>query len=166
VTEPPAKTAPARIDPAQLANPAGFLALGAGAGLAPRAPGTVGTLLGIPLVLVMPEHLGYYLGVLLVLCVVGVWCCSVCARRLGVHDHPGIVWDEIVGYAITMIGAPDGILPLVLGFALFRLFDILKPWPIGLIDRRVDGGLGIMADDVVAGVMAAVCLQSVWLFIG
>ncbi len=165
MTEPQTKTAVERVDLALLATPAGFLALGAGAGLSPRAPGTVGTLLGIPLVLVMPEQLGPYLGVLLVLSLVGVWCCSVCARMLAVHDHPGIVWDEIVGYAVTMIGAPSGVLPLVLGFVLFRLFDILKPWPISVIDRRVGGGLGIMADDLVAGVLAAVCLQSVWLFI-
>lgn len=155
-----------RISPKHLATPAGFLALGAGTGLAPKAPGTVGTLLGIPLVLVMPQSPWAYLLVLAALIVVGVWCCSVCAEALGAHDHPSIVWDEIVGYAVTMFAAPTGLVPLVLGFALFRLFDVVKPWPINLIDRRVHGGLGIMADDLLAGVMAAISLQLLLRVIG
>lgn len=144
---------------AALASVTGFLALGAGAGLSPKAPGTVGTVLGVPLVMLMPDSLLGYTVVLVALAVVGVWLCDVCARDLGVHDHPGIVWDEIVGYAVTMTAAPRGWLPLLLGFVLFRLFDILKPWPIRVADRRVHGGLGIMLDDLLAGVLAAVCLQ-------
>lgn len=147
------------IPPSALKSPAGFLALGGGAGLAPKAPGTVGTVLGIPLLLVMPMSLPAYLLVLLVLGGIGVWCCTVSARELGVHDHPGIVWDEIVGYLVTMIAAPREWLPIALGFVLFRVFDILKPWPIGPVDRQVHGGLGIMADDLIAGVFAAICLQ-------
>ena len=155
-----------RISPSALASLPGFLALGGGTGLAPKAPGTVGTLLGIPLVLLMPTSLPAYIAGLLVLIVVGVWCCSVSAKTLGVHDHPGIVWDEIVGFAVTMIAAPREILVFVLGFALFRVFDILKPWPIGPVDRRVHGGLGIMADDLIAGVFAALGLQLILHLIG
>lgn len=147
------------IPPRALATVPGFLALGGGVGLAPRAPGTVGTLVGIPVVLVMPSPLFAYGVVLIVLIALGVWVCGRCASDLGVHDHPGIVWDEIVGYAVTMIAVPPGGLSLLLGFALFRLFDILKPWPIGFIDRRVHGGLGIMLDDILAGVLACVCLH-------
>ena len=113
----------------------------------------------------MPTSLSGYLAVLLVLAVMGVWCCSVSAKMLGVHDHPGIVWDEIVGFAVTMIAAPRELLPIALGFVLFRVFDILKPWPIGPIDRRVHGGLGIMADDLIAGVFAALCLQAILLLV-
>ncbi len=155
----PVSKAPSKISVSALATPAGFLAIGAGTGLAPRAPGTVGTILGIPLVLVMPTALLPYLLVLGVLALVGIWCCDRCASELGVHDHPGIVWDEIVGYAVTMIAAPRGLFPLLLGFALFRLFDILKPWPISVLDARLQGGLGIMADDILAGVFAAIALQ-------
>ena len=78
---------------------------------------------------------------------------------LGVHDHSGIVWDEFAGFFITMIAAPQGWQWIVLGFALFRLFDIWKPWPIHIIDNKVQGGVGIMLDDVIAGVYALVVLQ-------
>ena len=144
---------------AVLAGPANFLALGAGLGLAPRAPGTFGTLLGIPLLFLMPPSLAGYLAVLLVLSVIGVWCCHQCAQDLGVHDHPGIVWDEVVGYLITMIAVPRSALWIVIGFAMFRLFDILKPWPISWIDRQVHGGLGIMLDDMLAALFALACMH-------
>ncbi len=140
-------------------GPADFLALGAGSGLAPRAPGTFGTVVGIPVLLLMPQAPAGYAVVLIALFALGVWCCDVCARNLGVHDHPAIVFDEVVGYLVTMAAAPRTLGWIVVGFALFRLFDILKPWPIGPIDRRVAGGFGIMADDVLAGIFAAVCLQ-------
>ncbi len=91
---------------------------------------------------------------------VGVWLCDRTARDLGVHDHPSIVWDEIVGYFITMIAAPVGWLWVAIGFGLFRVFDILKPWPIRTVDRQVGGGFGIMADDVLAGIYAWLILQS------
>lgn len=142
-----------------VANPANFLALGAGSGLAPVAPGTFGTLAAIPLTLLMPRNVAIYIAVVLVLFVIGVWLCDTCANNLGVHDHPAIVFDEWIGYFITMIAAPRSLLFLALGFALFRLFDILKPWPIGMADKRISGGLGIMVDDVIAGVFAAISLQ-------
>lgn len=148
------------ISPSMLfAGPANFLALGAGLGLAPRAPGTFGTLLGIPLLFLMPHSLAGYLAALVFLSLVGIWCCHQCAQALGVHDHPGIVWDEVVGYLITMIAVPRSALWIVIGFALFRLFDILKPWPISWIDRQVHGGLGIMLDDMLAALFALAVIQ-------
>lgn len=149
-----------RLTPQSLfAHPANFFALGAGLGLAPKAPGTFGTLLGIPLLFLLPQSLAGYLISLVVLFAFGVWCCHVCARELGVHDHPGIVWDEVVGYLITMILLPRTAMWIVAGFVVFRIFDILKPWPIGWVDRQVHGGLGIMLDDVLAAVYAAAVLQ-------
>lgn len=147
-------------------NPACFMALGAGAGLAPRAPGTFGTLVGIPLLFLMPQHIGLNLLVIAVLFAVGVWCCDVCAKELGVHDHPGIVWDEVVGYLLVMVAVPRTLLFVVLGFILFRFFDILKPWPIKVVDQNVHGGFGIMVDDVVAAVFAAIVLQIIVLVTG
>lgn len=144
---------------AVLAGPANFLALGAGLGLAPRAPGTFGTLLGIPLLFLMPQSLLGYSATLLVLFAVGVWCCHVCAQALGVHDHPGIVWDEVVGYLITMAAVPRTAPWILTGFVVFRVFDISKPWPISWIDRQVHGGLGIMLDDVLAALCSVLVMQ-------
>ncbi|MDX1251980.1 MAG: phosphatidylglycerophosphatase A [Gammaproteobacteria bacterium] len=119
------------------------------------APGTFGTLAAVPLYLLLQNLplIGYII-VVGILFALGVWLCHITARDLGVHDHPGIVWDEIVGYLIAMIAAPAGWLWLLTGFALFRLFDVWKPWPIHLIDRHVGEGFGIMFDDVVAGIYA------------
>ena len=143
-----------------LSNPVHFLAFGFGSGLAPFAPGTFGTLAAIPLYLLMqPLSLTMYLIVTAVVCVVGIWICDRSSEMLGVHDHSGIVWDEFAGYFVTMIAAPAGWLWVIIGFALFRLFDIWKPWPISVLDKQVHGGLGIMVDDILAGVFAAVCLQ-------
>jgi phosphatidylglycerophosphatase A len=120
----------------------------------------MGTLLAVAVYLPLARlPLAVYLGVLLLVVVAGVWLCDRVSRDLGVPDHPGIVWDEIAGYLLTMLGAPDGWPWILVGFALFRLFDIWKPWPIGWLDRRVRGGLGIMLDDLVAGALAAVALQ-------
>jgi len=143
-----------RINANVLVSPANFLALGGGLGLAPKAPGTVGTLLGIPLLFLMPQNLFAFAVVLLILFAIGVWCCDQCATNLGVHDHPGIVWDEVVGYLITMTAVPRSALWIVVGFVLFRLFDIVKPWPIGWVDKHVHGGMGIMLDDVLAALFA------------
>lgn len=140
-------------------SPANFLALGFGSGLAPTAPGTFGTLAAVPLWFLMPGALVPYLLITGVLFVVGIWCCGACARALGVHDHGAIVWDEIVGYFITMLAVPHDLLWAVVGFALFRLFDVWKPWPIRVIDRKVDGGLGIMLDDVLAAAFAGIVMQ-------
>ena len=138
----------------------GFCACGFGTGAARYAPGTFGTAAGIPFYWLMQGiSLPLYLGVTLILFIVGVWICGRTARALGVHDHPGIVWDEIVGFLVTMTLAPPGWVWWLSGFILFRLFDIVKPWPIRILDQRVGGGFGIMIDDVLAGIYAAVCLQ-------
>jgi len=147
-------------------NPIHFLAFGLGSGASPWAPGTVGTLAAVPLwYLLAQTPLSIYLLLVLAALLVGVWLCGRTSRDLGVHDHGGIVWDEFVGYWITMIAVPMDWIWALTGFILFRLFDILKPWPIGPVDRQVQGGLGIMMDDVLAGIMAAAVLQGlIWLF--
>jgi len=153
------RATPPPISPTLLRDPGHLLALGFGSGLAPRAPGTFGTLVAVPVYLLCAQlPLVTYLSVVVAAFVLGVYLCGRTARALGVHDHPGIVWDEVVGYLLTMAWAPSGWLWVVLGFIFFRLFDILKPWPIRVLDRSVHGGLGIMIDDALAGVLAAACL--------
>lgn len=145
-----------------LRHPAHLLALGFGIGCARRAPGTLGTVIGVAAyVAAVPLSLPAYLGLTAALFALGVYLCGVTARALGVHDHPAIVWDEIVGYLITMTAAPPGWPWLVAGFLLFRLLDIAKPWPIRWLDRNVTGGIGVMLDDAVAGIMAAALLHLV-----
>jgi phosphatidylglycerophosphatase A len=145
-------------------NPVHFLAFGLGSGCAPKAPGTFGTLAAVPLYLLLAQlPLHPYIAVVLVAFVAGIWICGKTSRDIGVHDPGGIVWDEFVGFWITMILAPPGWQWLLAGFILFRVFDILKPFPIGLLDKRVKGGLGIMLDDVLAGVYACGCLQTLTL---
>ncbi|MFK7854994.1 MAG: phosphatidylglycerophosphatase A [Granulosicoccus sp.] len=148
-----------------IASPANFFALGAGLGVAPKAPGTVGTVLGIPLLFLMPQSLFAYLLVVLVLFAFGVWCCDRCAKSLGVHDHPGIVWDEVVGYLLTMVAMPRTALWVLAGFVVFRIFDVLKPWPISWVDKRIHGGLGIMLDDILAAVFSVIVMQLAFRFI-
>lgn len=145
-----------------------FLALGFGAGLAPKAPGTFGTLAAIPLVaLLMLAPSWAYVMVLIVAYVLGVYLCGSTAQDVGEHDHGAIVWDEIVGYGVTMLFVPLQWWTLLLGFVLFRFFDIVKPWPIGWLDRTIHGGHGIMLDDVVAGIMACLVMHAVlwWLVV-
>ncbi|MGV3593427.1 MAG: phosphatidylglycerophosphatase A [Gammaproteobacteria bacterium] len=143
-----------------LRNPVHLLAFGFGSGLAPKAPGTFGTLAAIPLYLVFAQlPLAAYALMLVLAFGLGIWICDKAARDLGVHDHGGIVWDEFVGLWITLFVAPPGWWWIVIGFLLFRFFDIVKPFPISWLDRRVTGGLGIMVDDAVAGSFAWFCLQ-------
>ena len=149
-----------RIAPQQLKNPWNFLALGFGSGLAPVAPGTFGTLAAIPVYLLTALlPLPGYLLTVAAISLIGITICGRAADNLGVHDHPAIVWDEIAGYLVTMVLAPAGWFWIMVGFVLFRIFDILKPWPIRVIDNRVSGGMGIMLDDIIAGVFACACLQ-------
>jgi len=150
----------ASIPPKLLLNPIDFLALGFGSGLVPVGPGTAGTVVAIPLYLLLqPLGLVVYLAIVVLAFVAGIGICTHAANRLGVHDHPGIVWDEIVGYLVTMTAAPGGWEWVVGGFVLFRIFDIAKPWPIRWLDRHVHGGSGIMLDDLLAGVFAAAVMQ-------
>ena len=141
-------------------HPVHLLAYGFGAGLSPKAPGTMGTVVAVPLYLLL-LYLGdeaYYAATLVGL-VVGVFICGYTAGKIGIDDPKGVVWDEIVGYLITMLGLPVNWIWVVGGFLLFRLFDIWKPWPIRWVDRHVKGGLGIMLDDVIAAIFACVVLN-------
>ncbi len=150
-----------------LRNPIHLLAFGFGSGLAPKAPGTAGTLLAVGIYLLLPAMPPLiYGGLIVITFLFGIWLCGKTSEDLGVHDHGGIVWDEFVGYWITMFMAPSGIVWVVVGFILFRLLDIFKPWPIKWADKELSGGLGIMLDDVLAGIMAALCIQAAVVLIG
>ena len=141
-----------KIPASALKDPVVFIGLGFGSGLMPVAPGTAGTVIAIPLYLLLNQFdLSIYLAVTLFVSIVGVWVCTYTSNKLNVHDHPAIVIDEIAGFFITMAVAPEGWLWLLLGFVLFRFFDAVKPWPISWLDKNIKGGIGIMIDDVVAG---------------
>ncbi|HHX83627.1 MAG TPA: phosphatidylglycerophosphatase A [Pseudomonadaceae bacterium] len=147
--------------PSVFSNPVHFLAFGLGSGTAPVAPGTFGTLAAVPLYLLLAQlPVALYLGAVVLAFGLGIWLCDRCSRDLGVHDHGGIVWDEFVGFWITMVVAPDGWQWVVAGFVLFRFFDILKPFPINYFDKHLKGGLGIMLDDALAGTFAWFALQA------
>lgn len=155
------------LSPRLLRDPVHFLALGFGTGLAPRAPGTAGTLVGVLLdPLLRPLGLELRILVVALMFGAGVWLCGESARRLGVHDHPAIVWDEIVGYLALMLVVPAGWGWALAGFVAFRFFDIVKPWPIRQLDHGVGGGLGIMVDDVMAAAWGAVVLLGIGFALG
>ncbi len=144
-----------------LRRPTHLLAFGFGAGLAPKAPGTFGSMVALPIYYfaqALPA-VGYAASVA-VLFILGIAICARTERDLGVHDHPGIVWDEIVGLLATLFMSPPGWPWVAIGFGLFRLFDIWKPFPISWINRHVNGGLGIMLDDLAAALFAALTLQA------
>ncbi|KAA6187836.1 phosphatidylglycerophosphatase A [Thiohalocapsa marina] len=137
-----------------------WLAYGFGAGLSPQAPGTVGTLVAVPIYLLLSQlPLLLYLLVLAVMIGVGVWACTETAREIGSDDPPAIVWDEVVGFLVAMMAAPAGWVWVITGFLLFRLFDIYKPWPVSAADGGARGGVGIMLDDIIAGLMSFAVLQ-------
>jgi phosphatidylglycerophosphatase A len=140
-----------------LSHPAHFLAFGFGSGLSPKAPGTVGTLVAFPLYWLLSGSPYYWLWIALFLAV-GVWICGFTGRALGVADHGGMVWDEIAAFLLVLPFAPQTWVGFLMAFVLFRLFDIFKPFPIGWLDARLKGGLGVMLDDVLAAVYAIVCL--------
>jgi phosphatidylglycerophosphatase A len=147
-------------------DPKHLIAFGFGAGLAPKAPGTVGTLVGVALYLVLsmlPDML--YVLIVAGLFAAGIWAVGSVAGELGSDDPPAIVWDEVVGFLIAMIAAPAGIMWIIAGFALFRAFDIYKPWPITGFEGRFKGGLGIMLDDVMAGVYTWLVLHILWMMV-
>lgn len=149
-----------------LRDPVLLLAFGFGSGLAPKAPGTWGTLAAIPFFLLLNQlSASIYLLILLIATIAGIYLCGQAAERLGVHDHPGIVWDEFVGLWITLLWVPEGWIWIFAGFLLFRFFDILKPWPIKWVDQQVSGGWGIMFDDILAGVMALLVLQGLYYYL-
>lgn len=147
----------------RLSNPCHLLAVGFGSGLVPWLPGTTGTLAAMPLWYLFNELPALWYGLVLVLAtLLGVYLCQKTSHDMGVHDHGAIVWDEFVGIWITFFALPH---PyhwhwLLAGFVLFRLLDMWKPWPIRWFDNHVHGGLGIMLDDIIAGLIAAVLLYS------
>ena len=143
-------------------HPAHIIAFGFGAGLAPFAPGTFGTLLGWAIAWAIPtESAGLLLIVAAALFLVGVWACEITGRHLGVGDHPAMVWDEVVAFLIILAIVPRTYFWQLTAFVAFRFFDILKPPPIRYLERRYGGGLGVMFDDIVAALYALLVLALV-----
>ena len=135
-------------------SPVHFLAFGFGSGLSPKAPGTVGTVVAVFLYLLLSQlPLLAYLGMVLITFSLGIYICDRSSKLLGVHDHGGIVWDEMVGLWLALTIIPVSWAWVLAGFLIFRLFDIWKPWPISWLDKNITGGLGIMLDDLVAGAL-------------
>lgn len=161
-----AALAPSDLRRLALRTPSGLLAFGFGSGLSRFAPGTMGTLVAIPFIFALKSlgTAGFWvaLGLLFLL---GVSVCGHVSKKLGVHDHGGIVWDEMVGYWLSMAFVPLQWHWLLAAFLLFRFFDIYKPWPIRQLDRKVSGGFGIMIDDIVAALLTIIvlaALQTLW----
>lgn len=154
----------------KLTNLMHLAAVGFGSGLAPKAPGTFGTLAAIPFFYLLSNlSIECYVAVLVMTSLLGFWFCHVTSEAMGVHDHKAIVWDEFVGYWITMLpvlvlfpeikeGASIPLIWVFVGFLLFRFFDVLKPFPISWLDKKMQGGFGIMIDDIVAGLFSALAL--------
>ena len=155
-----------------LLNPAHAISMGFGSGLSTFAPGTVGTLAAIPFYLLAGYTVGWSLAepqnfifLISIMFVVGCFCAHYTGKALGVSDHGAIVWDEVVGYFVTMFFVPYGTISLfelwvwtIVGFFVFRFFDIFKPWPASWVDKNIKNGFGVMFDDVLAGVFAAFTL--------
>lgn len=143
-------------------TPTQFFATGFGSGCAPVAPGTFGTLASIPFWVALSFlSVPTYAAVVSITFVFGCLVSEQASRELGVHDHGGIVIDEFVGFFITMFLVPLSIVNIVLGFIVFRIFDVLKPWPIKWVDQKMKGGVGIMVDDVLAGFMSLISMHIV-----
>ncbi|MBK5930252.1 phosphatidylglycerophosphatase A [Halochromatium salexigens] len=154
-------TSDATLSPTfQPSRPEHLIAYGFGAGLSPKAPGTMGTLVAIPIYLLLANLPGLvYLLAVAAMIGVGVWACGKVAAELGEDDPSAIVWDEVVGFLVAMAAAPVVSLAwIIMGFLLFRLFDIYKPWPVSWAENRFRGGIGIIADDLIAGAMTWVVL--------
>lgn len=142
-------------------NPLYFIAFGFGSGAVPFAPGTFGTLMAIPFYLVLRLlPLPYYLAFIVLFIIFTSWLCDRISRDTNTHDHPGMCIDEFAGFFVTMIAAPAGFYWILLGFVLFRLFDIIKPWPISYADKNIKGGFGMIFDDVLAGIYAMIIIQA------
>ena len=158
----PVTPSPPMLRKTALGSPSGFLAFGFGSGLSPFAPGTMGTLVAIPFAIVLKSlgTMGFWI-VLVLAFLSGIKLCEQASRKLGVHDHGGIVWDEMVGYWLAVAFVPLQWQWLLAAFVLFRFFDIVKPWPIRQFDRKVSGGFGIMLDDVIAALFTMIILAIV-----
>jgi len=160
-------TAAGRLSTRHLRDPLLFAALGFGSGLLPGAPGTWGSLVGVGVyLLVVPLGPVAVTAVTVIVIIAGFPLCGAAAKRLGLHDHPAIVWDEIAGILLVLAFLPLTWYWLVGGFAAFRLFDAVKPWPIRWLDRRIAGGTGIMLDDLAAALVSLLVLFGVGAGIG
>jgi len=139
--------------------------LGFGSGLIPFMPGTFGSLAALPLLIPFLYLPPITLLIAAVLAsAIGIYLCGKTADDMQVHDHGSIVWDEVAGILLTFLWVPLSLWTVVAGFLLFRFFDIVKPWPIGPVDKYVSGGLGIMLDDIIAGLMACASLHGlIWI---
>lgn len=157
----PASTKPIPPVPAKVwQDPIYFIAFGFGSGAIPFAPGTFGTLMAIPFYLCLQAlPFIYYLAFVILFAIFSSWICERVSREIHEHDHPGMCLDEFAGFFVTMINAPHGWPWIILGFLLFRVFDIWKPWPIRYLDEHVHGGLGMVLDDIVAGIFAMLVIQ-------
>jgi len=146
-------------------HPAHFFSLGFGTGLAPKAPGTIGTVVGFPLYfLIQPQAIHTQLAVILILFAMGIWFCHLTGKAIGISDHGGIVWDEIVAMMLVLTFTPDTYFYYFFSFVLFRLFDIWKPFPIRQCDAHLKGGFGVMFDDLLAAIYAIISLKLiVWI---
>lgn len=145
-----------------ISHPAHFIAFGFGSGLAPVGPGTFGTVLAFPIYFGLASLMTEWA---LVACialsfVIGVWACDVTGRHLGVHDHGGMVWDEVAAFMLVLLFVPAQPMSLATAFLLFRLFDIYKPPPIRALDRGIRNGFGVMVDDIVAAFYALLCMAA------
>ena len=142
-----------------LSHPAHFFSLGFGSGLAPKAPGTFGTIIGLPLFLLISSYgLSVKLAIIAALFIIGIYCCDKTGKALGVADHGAIVWDEIVAMMLVLVFAPLTWLGWLVAFCLFRLFDIWKPFPIHYFDAKLKNGFGVMFDDLLAAIYAIICV--------
>ncbi len=151
-----------------LRDPAVFLATGFGAGLLPKAPGTWGSLFALPVAWLIFETSGRagLAGAAALAFAVGIWASGVCVRKYATEDPKQVVIDEIAGQWLVLLVVTPGWLAYMLGFALFRVFDILKPWPVSWADRKIKGGFGVMLDDVLAAAYAAAVLYAITLGLG
>ena len=153
-----------------LSHPAGWIATGFGSGLSPVAPGTVGSLAALlPWFALRELSWPLYVAAIAFGFALGVWACGWVVRALHVDDPGFAVWDEFVGLWIALLPLlwhPLSFAWIIFGFILFRFFDIVKPWPVSWADRKLSGGLGVMLDDVFAGIYAALALAGVTWFMG
>ena len=160
--------APTGKSPRAFFAPDALLATWFGAGLSPRAPGTMGSLAALPFAWLIATYLGSLglaVGVALVF-IAGVWASGRYAKARGIADPGAVVIDEVAGQWLTLILVPPSLTGYAIGFALFRAFDIIKPWPISVLDRKIKGGLGVMLDDLAAGVLASLLTWNIWIWIG
>jgi phosphatidylglycerophosphatase A len=143
-----------------LSHPAHFFSLGFGTGLAPKAPGTFGTIVAFPLYfLIQTQAFHTQLIIISSLFLIGIWCCDLTGKAIGVSDHGGIVWDEIVAMMLVLTFTPASYFYYLIAFLLFRLFDIWKPYPIRQFDAQLKGGFGVMFDDLLAAIYTIISLK-------